>query len=278
MLSSDLDDLARNGRAVSVDAMAAVGALVAVPLALVATVVFWLVGVPWWLGIVVALVVAGLLVWRRAETADDRVLSGLATVAVARTGSSPAVADTVSLARFQNLVEGLCLRIGVREPELRVLVDQARNAMAVARHDRQSLVVTTGLLQDLSRIELEGVIAELLVRLRSGDAERATVMAALVGAPLLDSPLAGITRPLASALLRRVLDLYRDVMADQQAVAVTRYPPGLSAGLERIGSGSLLPAGAPAGIDHMWMVPPARAATLFGFAPLEWRIDVLTEI
>lgn len=248
------------------------GALVAVPVAAVLALVFLAVGVPWWLGSLVGLALAFLVVWRLAEAADRHVLGQLRQ-------TTPAVdGDPVLVARFANLVEGLCLSIGVPEPDVLVITDPARNAMAVARHDRQTLVVTDGLLRDLERIELEGVVAELVVRLRSGDAERATVVAGLVGRLLLDSPVGGMARPLAAGLLGRSLDRYRDVTADQQAVAITRFPPGLWAGLERIGAGQVLPNGATPGIDHLWMVPPQRAATLFDFAPLEWRIDVLMEI
>lgn len=248
-----------------------VGAVFAVPLAVLLGVVCLAAGLPWWAGVVVGFAIAALILWRQVQTADVRILEPF----VGRTAG--ASTDPVAAARFKNLVEGLCLSIGVSEPELLVVSDPARNAMAVARNDRQTLVVTDSLLGDLPRIELEGVVAELLVRLRSGDAERATVMAALVGGLLLDSPLGAVTRPLAARLMRQMLDHYRDVTADQQAVAVTRYPPGLLAGLERIGAGSVLPAGATPGTDHLWMVPPARAADLFDFAPLEWRIDILME-
>ncbi|MDA3038723.1 MAG: hypothetical protein O3C27_04180 [Actinomycetota bacterium] len=251
--------------------MLSVGAVFAVPLGLVLVLLSWVVGLPWWTGAVLGAVVTALVLWRRARRADVTVLEPYRSLA------GTANPDPVVVARFGNLVEGLCLSIGIPEPELLVVSDPARNAMAVARDQRQTLVVTDSLLTDLERVELEGVVAELLVRLRSGDAERATVMAALVGGLLLDSALGSVGRPLAARLMRRTLDDYRDVTADRQAVAVTRYPPGLWAGLERIGSGPVLPVGATPGTDHLWMVPPPRAADLFDFAPLEWRIDILME-
>ena len=268
-LSADLDKPARSDR--SLGTVLTVGAVLALPLAVVLGLLCLLVGLPWWAGVLLAVVVSGVVLWRRAQITDADVLEPYRSLA---RSASP---DPVVVARFTNLVEGLCLSIGVPEPELLVVSDPARNAMAVARDDRQTLVVTDSLLTDLQRIGLEGVVAELLVRLRSGDAERATIMAALVGGLLLDSPLGGFTRPLAARLMRRTLDHYPDVTADQQAVAVTRYPPGLWAGLERIGTGPVLPAGATPGTDHLWMVPPPRAADLFDFAPLEWRIDILME-
>ncbi len=276
-----------------VDLVVALAVLLALPLALLLAALAWVVGLPWWLGPLIGLVVAAGFIWRRAESADRLVLAKLAaigTVSSDTVSSDTVSSDTVSsdtasaepsstaVARLENLVEGLCLSIGVPEPDLVVIADPARNAMAVARQGRQILVVTEGLLSDLGRVELEGVVAELLVRLRSGDAEHATVMASLVGDLLLESPLARVARPLAARFMRKSLDFYRDVAADQQAVAVTRYPPGLWAGLERIGNGDRLPRGATTGIDHLWIVPPQRAAALFDFAPLEWRIDVLMEI
>ncbi len=209
--------------------------------------------------------------WSRQ--AVDRVLAQLA----------PVVTDLDALephdrARFENLVEGLCLSTGVAEPELVILDDAHPNAITVAGGGVQSVGVTTALLSSLDRIELEGVVAELLVRLRSGDAELATSLASVYTLPARSKLFAPLGRPLARWALGHYLDEFRDVTADQQAVAVTRYPPGLTGAFLQIAEGSGVPASVGRGLDHLWMIPPDRIREVLPIAPLEWRIDVLQEI
>jgi heat shock protein HtpX len=102
------------------------------------------------------------------------------SMVLADVGAHPA--DPVRHARFANLVDGLCSASGVPQPRLYVVNHPAGNSMACARSPRRgSLVVTTGLLDGLSRIELEGVLAHELSHLKSGDALLSTVLAATAG-------------------------------------------------------------------------------------------------
>src|SRR5207244_11096421 len=72
--------------------------------------------------------------------------------------------------RFPTLVEGLCVAAGLPKPELYVVDDDAPNAFSTGRSPAHaSLAVTSGLLQKLSRVELEGVLAHELSHIRSGD-------------------------------------------------------------------------------------------------------------
>ncbi len=73
--------------------------------------------------------------------------------------------------RLLNLAEGLCVAAGLELPEVRVLDDDAANALLLATSRRRAvLVVTEGLLKLLERVELEGVLAHELAHLRRGDA------------------------------------------------------------------------------------------------------------
>ena len=70
--------------------------------------------------------------------------------------------------RYHNLVEGLCVSAGLPKPELYVIDDDAPNSFATGRNpDHAAIVVTTGLLEKLSRMELEGVLAHELAHIRS---------------------------------------------------------------------------------------------------------------
>jgi heat shock protein HtpX len=186
-------------------------------------------------------------------------------VAARSLGGRPA--DPVADARLVNLVEGLCPAAGVPPPALRVLDDPAPNAAAYGLDPRSAtVVVTTGLLEQLNRVELEGVLARELALIRTHDVVPATVGAAVLGTPLrLIGPLARLAREGAPA-----------VVADAEGVAITRYPPGLAAALEKVrASGATVRAGSPA-TSHLWVVPPGGAPAVH--PPLEERIEALREL
>lgn len=249
----------------------------AIPIAAVVVLVLALLSVPWWLGLIIGLVaglaVAGLGLWYRLRRADRLVLDRVGAAATPSVGAE----------RMGNLVQGLSLGAGVDAPELLVVDDEACNAMAVRTGGRNSIVATSGLVEALDVVELEGVVAELLVRLRNGDAEAATRGAALLGLPLIDGPLRGLLAGPATAGLGRLFPDDRDLTADRQAVALTRYPPGLLAALRILESRSLTPRSSSGGLRHMWLVDPVdRRAAVEPSSPsradLDLRIDVLAEL
>lgn len=241
----------------------------AVPLMIVLVVVAAVVPVvPWWAGILVALALAGLAVWQRLRTAHDVVVEELLT----NRGS-------VSSVRLTNMVKSLALVVGVEEPEAFVLDTEAVNALIAARNDVATLFVTRGLDERLEPVELEAVVAELLVRLRSGDAEAATIGAALYRLPLL-GPLSNFTIGQTASLgLATLLADERDLAADQHAVALTRYPPALSSALSKLEDQPRRPADLGGECDLLWLVSPDPAAAPGATrSPLDLRIDVLTEL
>jgi heat shock protein HtpX len=138
---------------------------------------------------------------------------------------------------------------------VRILDDAAANAVLLAQSSKRAvLVVTSGLLNLLERIELEGVLAHELSHLRRGDAARAA--GATRSAGLLASLWAGT--PL---FVLRLAGREREARADLAAVALTRYPPGLAAALEKL---STVPT-RPAGLD----AATARLTAPLWCAPLE---------
>lgn len=248
------------------------GAVLVVPLVILACVILALVpGVAWWIGLPIGLLVAAAIVVFRLRSAADVVLGAL--------GAVPA--GESDYPRLHNLTQGLALAGGVPEPELYVVDDAGRNAAALAQGSRAAVVCSTGLLDALDRVSLEGVIAEALVRIRSGDAEAATLGSAMYGG-LLSGPLAAIGKPAATMGLRQLLADDRDLSADRAAVALTRYPPGLLSALTTIREGSPRTAAANASNEHIWLVPPATVAAASDAAvegsPLDLRIDVLGEL
>ncbi|MGH9068095.1 MAG: hypothetical protein ACRD0J_11510, partial [Acidimicrobiales bacterium] len=204
-------------------------------------------------------VVAFLVVWAAWEWIAGLVLagaSGLVAVrliwwaapgaVLARLGATPA--GPARAPRAHNLLDGLCVAAGLAKPSLYVIDDGSANALVVATDlRRSSLVVTSGLLTRLSRIELEGALAHQLARVKSGAVLPATVAALLVG-PLVRGvgPAAGAT-PDGTDL------------DDLGAVVLTRYPPGLAGALARIeevGSGPPVSGVGARMTARLWLAPP----------------------
>jgi hypothetical protein len=172
-------------------------------------------------------------------------------------------ADPVADARLINLVDGLCTAAGVRPPRLLVTGDATCNLLVVGRRREQAtLVVTRGLLEHLSRIQLEGILAEGLVQVRQGDVVPATVAVATFG--------------LAARLA--VGDGARDGAVDQAAASLTHYPPALAQALDTMAEhGTGVPA-ARAATAHLWLADPLPGAGRRARAPLAERAAALREL
>lgn len=239
----------------------------AVLAAVLLTLVCWLVGLPFWLGLIVGPFLAAGAIWLLLRNSVPRLLSTL--------GARPLGDDEYQ--RYDNVVEGLALSTGLSEPDLYVIDDASLNGAAFDWRNERAIVLTSGLLDAIGRIELEGVVAGLLVRLKNGDAERATLGASLFGRTIIDSPLSGVGAPIARAAFGRLFEADREIAGDQDAVSVTRYPPGLSAALTRIETGPYEPATTSPGLQHLWFAPPRPDAAV-PHIPINWRLDVLSEI
>ncbi|MFP3906254.1 MAG: hypothetical protein ACLFWR_04435 [Acidimicrobiales bacterium] len=243
-------ELARTRRLLTFAFGASLAALGALVLGLAGV----LVGVGWWPAILGAVLGAGvgrLLVQRGV----DHITSGVGAVPL------------LDAPRLENLVEGLCVTNGIARPRFYVIEIPSRNALAIGltpRHAR--LIVTRGLLEDLSRIELEGVVARQLALVKSGQAALASVMAVIArvwpGAP------------------QRLLPARADVIADIEGVSFTRYPPGLLEALAKIQADPTVP-GVPRWTQHLWIEDPVASAVGRPgpfHSPIDERIATLREL
>ncbi|KKQ00588.1 MAG: Protease HtpX-like protein [Candidatus Moranbacteria bacterium GW2011_GWD1_36_198] len=81
-----------------------------------------------------------------------------------------------------HLVENLCITAGLPAPKIYIIEDSAPNAFATGRDPQHGVIcVTTGLLDKLEKIELEGVIAHELSHIGNRDILLSTVVVVLVG-------------------------------------------------------------------------------------------------
>lgn len=214
--------------------------------------------VGWLIGVLIALIAAAALTWAVMSKAESIVLS--------RTGARPVEAD--AHAQLHNLVEGLCLSLGVQRPRLYVVDDPAPNALVTGlRPHDAALVVTRGLLDKLNRVELEGVLARELSLVKTDDVALAT-MAALYA------------KVLGPRIVTSLVAAYRDQEADLAGVGYTRYPPALCAALVKIRDDETVARHTDRSIDHLWLVQPAGDAepAISTHPPLDERIEILREL
>ena len=187
-------------------------------------------------------------------------------------------------ARLVNLAEGLAAQRGIPVPELRVVPDGAANMLVVGMTpERSVLVVTSGLLESLERIQLEAIVGRGVAEIRQGDLPAGTLAVRSVGRPAAALDAGGLraafARPFAglvAAGLASVADPDRDLLLDQAGVALTRFPPGLIAALERCEAiGTELQQADP-GVDHLWMAPTGASGRAVAERPdLRLRIEAL---
>ena len=207
-----------------------------------------------WIAGLVALVVVAAALGGWARMGGDRVVAS-------RLRGRPA--DPRIDARLWNLVEGLSTGAGVRQPRLLVIDHPGLNTLAAgSRRGRSLLAVTTGLLTELDRIELEAVLAEELWLIRHDEIVPSTVLAATFG----------LGRSLA-------LSADHDSAADQGAISLTRYPPALASALEKIDAKGSVVTGQPAYLAHLWLADPRPSAPPSrGRLPLTERTEALSEL
>ena len=230
------------------------------------------------LGTIIALVFSGTMAAVSYWKAD----------AIALAVSRAVPADPDQYRRLHNLVEGLCIASGLPKPRVYIVVDPAPNAFATGRDPKHAAIaVTTGLLEKMNRVELEGVLAHELSHVRNYDILVSTLVVTLVGsiAILTDlgirmmwwnggrvrrdgdrndtgNPVALlgfallIFAPLLAKLMQAAVSRKRETLADVSACQMTRYPPGLISALEKLRDDSTVTHSATTATAHLWIEQP----------------------
>lgn len=210
--------------------------------------------------------------------------------AVALRMSRARPADPVEYARLHNLIEGLCIAAGLPKPRVYVIDDPAPNAFATGRDPRHAAVaVTTGLLEKMNRVELEGVLAHELSHVKNYDILVSTLAVTMVGVIVLLSdwtlrflwwgggrrrgnrdnggggPAAALAivgfvllllSPLIAQLMQFAVSRRREALADVSGVALTRYPPGLISALEKLREDTTVVHSSSRATAHLWIESP----------------------
>lgn len=246
-------------------------------------------GVP---GLFIALIVAGASAFAAYWKSD--------AVALAMSHARPA--DPQQYARFHNLVEGLCIAAGLPKPRLYIIDDPAPNAFATGRDPRHAAVAaTTGLLEKMNRVELEGVLAHELSHIKNYDVLVSTLAVTMVGVIALLSDFALrflwwggprrsdrerdggagpaaiiailgfvllLVTPIVAQLMQFAVSRRRESLADVSGVALTRYPPGLIGALEKLKEDTTVVHSSSRATAHLWIESPLPRTT--GEGRLAW--------
>jgi len=207
-------------------------------------------------------VLAGLVVWLglyfTAVGSGDKVLLAISRAQKIAKEDHPVL---------WNVVEEMAVAHGLpKAPAVYILDEDAPNAFAAGTSpERSVVVVTSGLLERLTRDELQGVVAHELAHIKHRDVVYLTTMAVMVGAVVLLAELARralfygggsrrrtssasrgaapiyllalvliLVAPLLARLMYLALSRRREYLADAGAAVATRYPEGLASALEKI--------------------------------------------
>ncbi len=208
-----------------------------------------------------------------------------------------------------NLLENLCISQGIPMPHLEIIETHARNAFASGIHQQSyAVTVTRGLMNSLSKDELEAVLAHELTHIENRDVRLLIVtiiftglfgfLAQLVWNNIRYSMFYSSNRRdnkgillvifataaalwigyLASLLMRFALSRRREYMADAGAVEMTKNPEAMMSALMRIAGRDRIPG---VGDDVAMMCIENHKSFLGIFAthpPIEKRIRAISEV
>jgi heat shock protein HtpX len=217
-----------------------------------------------------------------------------------------------------NVVEEMAIAAGVPTPPVYLIEDTALNAFATGRDpEHAALAITRGLREQLSRDELQAVMAHEMSHVRYLDIRLAMLLATLVGLVVLltdffmrgvfwggvgrrgrrggDNGAGGaaimllaialaIIAPMFAKIIQLAASRQREYLADAGAVELTRNPDAMISALRRLSADKEVLEVANRATAHLYIVQPikkweARSKGLFSTHPsIDDRIARLEQL
>jgi len=231
-------------------------------------------------GLVLALVVSFAMAWG-SYWYSDKIVLGMSRARPVDRDTEPYLVNTV---------EGLAIAAGLPTPRAYVIDDPAPNAFATGRNpENAAIAVTSGLVEKLDRLELEGVIAHELSHVKNYDTLVQTLAAVLAGTVALvsdwmlrsffwgggrrrDSSEGGggqglfvliglvlaVISPLFAGLIQMAISRKREYLADANSALLTRYPKGLADALRKISADTNRLAVANKATESLYIANPLK--------------------
>ncbi len=207
--------------------------------------------------------------------------------------------------QLYNVVEEISIAAGVPMPKVMVLQTDALNAFATGnRIGSGTIAVTRGLLDTLSRDELQGVVAHEMAHLANLDTRYMVVVGVTVGLIALVCDMAlrtmnwGSTRssdrkgssggglliivllvvallaPIAAKAVQMAVSRQREYLADATSVRFTRNPNGLISALGKLAEKAAPFPGVSRATQHLFIVNPIQQFTSKASALLATHPDI----
>lgn len=216
---------------------------------------------------------------------------------------------------LHHLVENICVGAGLPKPKIYMIEDSAMNAFATGRDPKHAVICfTTGIVEKLERLELEGVIAHELSHVKNYDIRYMALVTVLVGIVTLLSDwflrslwwsgrgrsrskegnsgagiliivavVLAVLSPIFATLIQLAVSRKRESLADASGVLITRYPEGLAKALEKLAADKEPLEAANKATAHLYIVNPLKDQKLVGWfaglfnthPPLSERIKAL---
>jgi len=208
--------------------------------------------------------------------------------------------------QLHSIVAGLAQRAGIPKPRVYLIAQQTPNAFATGRNpDHAAVAVTEGILQLLSREELEGVLAHEFAHIRNRDILISSVAAVIAGAisyiatmaqwAMLFGGFGGsddddgggiglagglimmIVAPIAAGLIQMAISRSREFQADATGAKICNRPMSLASALKKLDEWNhRVPMEVNPATAQMYIVNPltsASVAKLFStHPPIQERI------
>lgn len=251
----------------------------------------------------IALIISGITTWISYYYSDKVILSMSKARAIEKKDHPP----------LYRIIENLCIAAGTPLPKIYIIEDSAPNAFATGRDPKHAVICfTTGILDKLSKTELEGVAAHELSHIQNYDIRLMSIVTILVGTITLAADffmrsmwfgdrrnreesgnlqgifiLVGIAlavlSPIIATLIQLSVSRKREFLADASGALLTRYPEGLASALEKISKDKEPLEVANNATAHLYIVNPFKGknlnnwlASLFNTHPsIEERVKLL---
>ncbi|WP_299849495.1 zinc metalloprotease HtpX [uncultured Roseovarius sp.] len=196
-------------------------------------------------GLIIALVIAFAMNFNSYWNSDKAVLR--------MHGARPI--DARSAPELWQMTQAMVRKAGMPMPALYIIETEQPNAFATGRNPENAAVaVTRGLMRNMSREEIAGVVAHELAHIKNRDTLTMTITATLAGAVSMlanfalffgggrDRPLGligtiamMILAPLAAGMVQMAISRVREYEADAEGAAICGNPEWLASALARLG-------------------------------------------
>lgn len=224
----------------------------------------------------IALIIAGIINFITYYNSDKMVM-GISGARQTKKKDHPTLFRTV---------ENLCIAGGLPMPKIYIINDTAPNAFATGRDPQHaSIAFTSGILEKLSKLELEGVAAHELSHVGNYDTRLMTIVSILVGTVALladfflriswhggdrdrDNRASGIIivialvmailAPIIATLIQLAISRKREFLADASGSLITRNPDALAEALLKISADREPLEVANKATAHLYIVNPLK--------------------